>query len=194
MEKDNCSQSWRWKSPTAVTTCPDLATALQEIRNEPSMEQTGEEGTQTDDWKRWSEEELGWTGLVCSRNEKHAGAPAGQAAEGGLVSLPTATWKSRNRHNWACWGTGRGQNTWEWLRGAGIVFFDGHICCGRTVWPDHRTGKGDRWLPKGSSSSSSSLDLITLGINSGSHLRRHLPSGPMQWLNHKPSPVLTAPL
>ena len=48
------------------------------------------------------------------------------------------------------------QNTWDWLRGGGIVFFDGQTCHRWTVWPDHRMGKGARWLPKGSSSSSSS--------------------------------------
>lgn len=53
--------------------------------------------------KKQSEEELGGTSLVWSRNEEHTGTPMQAARDEELFSLPTACWKSRNQGSLACW-------------------------------------------------------------------------------------------
>lgn len=154
------------------------------------MEHRGEEGMPPADWKRQSEEELGGTGLVWSRNEKHTGTPA-QAARGEgeqLVSLSTATWTSRNQHNLTCWRTRR---VAEHLGLVGLsllvvkLVMDGLLDL-TTKWRKE-LGGSQRLLQFIQFSIS-----ITLGINLGSPLRTHLSPGLMQCLNHKTNPVLFA--
>lgn len=143
----------------AVTPASYLATALTEIRDEPDMEQRGEEGPQPDDEKRGPVEELGGTGLVWSRNKKHRGTPVLGMRARNWFPCPLPPGKAEINIIYHSGEYAGYQNTWDWLGDGGIVFFDGQTCHGWSFLPDQIMGKGAWWLPRGSSSSCSSPSL-----------------------------------
>lgn len=188
VEEDNWSQSQRWKSPRAVTTFPRLATALQEIRDEPGMEQAGEKETQTDDWKMvWGRAWMSWDSLIQKWKAHRSSSSAGcWGWIGFLVQCHLEKQKSTSlsilESRQGTEHLGIAKRCWDSFLKVTFVM-DGVS--------DLTTERGRmQVLLKGSSSSP---DFITSWVASGSPLGRHLPSGLMQWLNHKTSPELIAP-